>query len=152
MQSGRGDTNQLIPLGYFGTVQDLRFVHHTHDAADQIDVPAGINIRHLAHFSADQRATVLDTSIGDPFDHLLDLVGVHVSEGYVVKEEERPCPLDQDVIDTMVDDIDPDRVKPIASDRDLRFGSNRIDARHQNGLSLWESRKVEHPAEEPDFG
>ena len=57
---------------------------------------------------------------------------VHIAEGHVVKEEERPGAFGEDVVDVQGDEVAADGLEVPQLSRYLELGANPVGARHQH--------------------
>jgi len=71
--------------------------------------------------------------------------------GDVVEEEQRPRPLDQDVVHAVGHQVVAHRVVDAGLKRDLQLRAHAVGARHQHRLPLGARIQPEEPAEEAEL-
>src|SRR5262245_45175987 len=78
-------------------------------------------------------------------------LGDKTSRGEVIQKEKRPCPLYQDVVDTVVDEIDAHSAMLVGEKGNLQLGADAVSARYEDGI--FPSGRIEtiEPAERSDL-
>src|SRR6267142_6889003 len=136
----------MFPVNYFFPVGN------SNNEAGHIIFSCGIEIRHLRRLAAKQNAAILATTIGYAFDDTVNNFGQKFSSGDVVKEEERPRALHQDVVHAMVDEVASDCVVNPGKESNLKFRPHSIRGSHQHRMLQIRKSSVKHPAKASYFG
>jgi hypothetical protein len=104
----------------------------------------------LGHLAADERAAGLAAPLGHPLDQLLDVVGVEVTDGDVVEEQQGLGPLAHQVVHAHGHQVDADRREPARGLRDQRFGAHPVGRSDEHGLAVAVRGEGEQPTEAAD--
>ena len=121
------------------------------DETGEVVLAIGIEARHLRGFAAKERATVVLATTGESLDDLSRDVGLQRPGREVVEKEQWPGPLDEDVVDAVVDQVDANRLVRIGEKRDFQLGADAVGAGHENRCLGPERIEPEQPAERADF-
>src|SRR5688572_30889514 len=103
MEAGARKRDEDILLAYPFGAQNVPFIHISDDEPRQVVIRGDIDTRHLRRLAAEEGAAVLPAARGDAADDRLSDVGVEAAERDVVEKEQRARTLDEDVVDTVVD-------------------------------------------------
>src|SRR5579863_10593762 len=87
-------------------VDDRRRLDGADDEACDVVITERVHPWHLGGLPADQRAPRRPAGLGDPLNELRQVLGHELAGGVVVEEEERIGAAAQDVVDTVVDQVD----------------------------------------------
>ena len=150
MQSCRGVSNQHVAGSYPIAVQRIPFGNDAENGTRQIVVTGLVEVRHFRDFTTRQRHVVRPTAAGHTLDDGCDSVGIDRGHGNVVEERNGPRCVNEDIVDTVIDEILPDGIVPIRASRDQHFGPHTVGARHQDGVAdVW--RHADHSAKTTHF-
>ena len=94
----------------------------------QIVFTRSVEVGHFSGFAAAQRAAVFQTAGSYAANHLLDHARLQCPHADVIEKEKRLCPLHQNVIDAMVDQVVANRVVATAHHGDLELGAYAVGA------------------------
>ena len=92
----------------------------------------------------------LPAALGDAGNDECGLLGVEVSGGVIIEEEERLGALDDEVVDAHGDEVDADRVEEPGLDRELHLGADAVGGGHQDRVGIAGGLEVEQAAETAD--
>ena len=147
VNAARGKSHDQIALLNAAPVDPILSLDDADGKAGHIVLPLAIQPWHLSGLSADQRASRLLASLRNPSDDLLQGFHLEFGDGEIIEEEKRFCPGGENIIHVHGDEVDPDRIVPIARDRDLQLGSHSVGAGDKIVLS-----QRENPSEAADAG
>ncbi len=113
-------------------VDDLVRLDRAHDEAGDVVVTERVHPRHLGGLAADERAAGGAARLGDALDELGEVFGHELAGGVVVEEEERLGAAAENVVDAVIDQVDPDPAVAVGGDGDLDLGPHRVGAGGQH--------------------
>ena len=106
---------------------------------------------HLRRLASEQRAAVLPAGLSEAFDDLHGHIRIEAAGCKVVEEEERLGALDEDVVHTVIHEIDADRAMRPGHEGDTQLGPDAVGARDEHGIGRSRSIQMEQPAERADI-
>ena len=110
MQANRRQRKQNIARLNRLSINYLFTIDHTDDEAGDVVLACVVEARHLSRLSTEQNATDFPATVRNSFNDICHNICGKFSSGNVVKKEERTCALDQDIVDTVIDEIATNRV------------------------------------------
>ena len=132
MYAGTWKTDQYIAFLDFLPVQKIAFIHGTHTEAGNIIMLHIIHIRHFGSFPADQGTLCLHTAIRYTLYQLFDFLRFIFAYCQIIQEEDRCCPLYQNIIDTHCHSINTNCVMLIHFKCHKQLCTNTIGSAYQN--------------------
>ena len=152
MQARGGQPDEAVAGPDGRTVDNLLVIHHPHHESGQIILAVFIEARQLGRLAADEGHLGLAAALGHPGKHCQDDLLVQPLLGQVVEEEERPGPLDDDVVDAHGHQIDAHRVVTAGQEGDLELCPHAVNRRDQDRLLDLGQIQGEKPSETADVG
>lgn len=128
VQAAGSDTEDNIAGRDRGTVDQMFAANHTDAKPGEIVFAAGVNVRHDCRFAAKQSAIGLHAAVTDPFDELLEPLGVVVRHGDVIEKKQRLSPAAEGVVHAHGDEIDADGIVLVAKRGDFELGADPVRA------------------------
>ena len=126
-------------------------VDQAHDRSGHVAGARSVDARHFGRFAAEERAACGAAGLrhteydgGHVFGH--ELVG-----GDIVEEEKGSRALHQNVVETMIDDVEADTLPAVVLRGKLYFGADAVCGSHKEGLRR-QFGKGELAAEAADVG
>ena len=131
--------------------QQVLPVHRADHEAHELVVSGSVEARHLRHLAAQEGTPVLPAGGRHALHQGHHVVGLQNPGSHVVEEEEGLGPLDQDVVDAVVDQIDPHGGVVANLRRHPELGAHAVGGGHQDGRALGLGDR-EEPSEAPELG
>src|SRR5262249_39831925 len=119
VQTRRGQTEHDVVRLHIRAIHDALALDDADGESGQIVLAARVQIRQLRGLAADQRASRAPAALGDAAHERFYAVGVQARHPDVIQEVKRLCAVDQQIVDSHGDEVDPDRVMPIGEEGDL---------------------------------
>lgn len=147
MHARRGETKDDVAVGNLVGGQHLGPLDSADAEAREIIVAIGIHARHFRRFTTDKRASGLLAAFGDARDDAFRDISVELSAGIVIEEEERLCPLHDQIIRAHGNKIDADAVMLARFDGKLELRADPVIGGHKQRIGKASSLQIEKPAE-----
>ncbi len=144
------DADEGVADGYVAR-PELRAIDDADEEADEVELPLGVDARHLGGLAAEERGAHRPAGLGQSRQQILEHRGVEVAGGHVVQEEERLRALDQGVVDAVVHDVVADAPDPSRLERQPGLRAHAVVGSDEDGLLVALEAGVEEPAESPDL-
>src|SRR2546425_11667508 len=116
------------------SVDDPRLVDDADNETRDVILTVRIETGHFRSFAANQRATGVAASFRETGNDRQKNVSIELTGGNVVEKKQRTSPLNENVINTMVHEVDADGIVPVHHDGDLELRTYAIGARNQHRL------------------
>jgi hypothetical protein len=116
----------------------------TNDGAGKVIFPFRVESRHLSGFPSKKGTTRLPTGLGDTFNDFLNDTRLQFPGGQIIHKEKRPCPLDQNVVNTVIHNILAHCSVAIESESQFEFRTDTVDTGDQNRV-IGQVRKGKEP-------
>ena len=100
--------------------------------------------------TADQRDTVLFASDREATHHLFGDIRLQLTDGEIVQEEQRACPLNGDVVDAVINQALTDRVEHAERECNVEFGAHTVSRTNQDGVFETEPAQRKRGSERTD--
>ena len=152
MHARRCEAQHHVAGGDVGARQKRAALGRADREAREVVVARLIEARHLGGLAADQGTFRLPAAFGYALDDRRAHLGLELSTGEVVEEEERLGALHDEIVDRHGHKVDADRLVPAGLDRDLDLGADPVGRRHQHRIDKSRPLEIEQAAESPDFG
>ena len=151
MHAPRGEPEQHVALDH-ALGQGGAALHRPDREPRQIEIPGGVESRHLRRLAPYQRRARLDAAFGDPPDDGGGLGHLQLARREVVEEEQRLRPLADQVVHAHRDEVDPHRVEPPGLDGELELGADPVGRGHQHRILVTGGAQVEQRPEPAEAG
>ncbi len=151
VQSARRKADQDIGRTDRGAVQQESPIHDSNDRSCDVVFVRRVDARHFGSFAAEQRRAVFTAAAREPLDDALQHLAVQSAHGDVVEKEEGLRPLDEDVVDTVVDGVDAADVVAPRGDGDLQLRADAVGRSDQDRLAIGGEVGPKEPAETADI-
>src|SRR4030042_1432526 len=97
--------------------------HHSHDEPRQVVISGNIHPRHLSRLAAYERAPGIRASPGQSADYAFHLFGDKLAHSDVIKKKERLSPAGENIVYTVIDQINAHGIVLIEHDGELELGA-----------------------------
>ena len=151
MKSARCQSDDDISRPNRFPVQHSRFFDHSNDRAADVILARLIEPGHLRSLTTDERATVFGASFGEAFNDVGEDTRLQFPSAQVIEKEQRLCPQNSNVVDTVIYQVLADRVVTIEGESDFELGANAINTGDEDGLLVFLNCKREEAAEAANF-
>lgn len=153
VEASGGESENGVARLDAGAIEELAFVDDTHDGADNVDFAGFVDAGHFGGFTAEKGTAYLLAGGSHAVDDGGDLFGFKFGGGDVIEEEEGGGPLNEDVIDAMVNEILADGIPAVHVGGDFGFGADTVGGGDEDGVvELFEVGDIEEAAEVAGIG
>ena len=115
-------------------VEHLGTIDDAHGKAGEVVVGRSHDARVLGHLAAHERATRELAAVGHTLDDLCHVLGLDVTDGNVVQEEQRLGARSQNVVDAHGDQVLAHRLMTVHDLGEHEFGAHAVGTAHQHGM------------------
>jgi hypothetical protein len=150
VETGGWKAERHVTRAYAASIENLLAVDDPDDRSRNVVLPGRIEARHLRRLTAEEGDTVLSASAGHAFDDLLQGFRLELPGRDVVEEEERLCPLNEDVVDAVIDEIRAAGVVPSRLECDLELRPDAVGGRNEDRVAIRREVRPKQPAEPSD--
>ncbi len=148
MQSVGGQPDDYVAFCNRLSFDNPVFLHHPDNETDQVVVAAAVNVAKLRHFPADKCTAHIPAGLRHSFDDRLHLLRHQLTDADIVQEEDGLGAAGENVVHTVVDDVDADGIVPAQRYGKLQFGAYSVDAGYQHRMFV--ALELVHPPEKTD--
>ena len=132
MHAGGGQAQDHIAGANVRGVEHLGTVDDAHGKAGEVVIGGGHDARVLGHLAAHERATRELAAVGHALDDLCHVLGLNVTDGNVIQEEQRLGARSQNVIDAHGDQVLAHRLVTVHDLGEHELGAHAVGAADQD--------------------
>ena len=118
-------------------VDDALFFDHADGEARQVVFAFGIHAGHFGSFAADEGTAGFFAALGDTFNDVGSAGDIEFAAGEIVKEEQRFCALNQNVVDAHCNEVDADGVVFVPVEGEFELGAYAVSAADEHGIFVF---------------
>ena len=151
VRPARRDPDQCVSSDDVVAGEERGPVGDADERAGDVERAGRVDAGHLGGLAAQEDTPGCLAGLGHAGDDVGDAVGVEDAGGDVVEEEPRPRRLNEDVVDAVVDDVDPDAADPVEASGEFDLRADAIGRRDDDRVvEVEEASRGQHATEAPD--
>src|SRR5579859_599234 len=127
MQAQRGEAQRHIARANRLATDDAVALDDADNRAGQIVLARSVESRHRGGFAANQRATRLAAALRDTAHDGDRLIAIHRAKRQIIQEEERARATDENIINTVSDEVFANGLVAVEGEGDLELGADAVN-------------------------